>query len=492
MKHGIVTVLGLLAFTGPLSGCAAVRPPQPAAPAVKRVMIVSFDGMHASDLSLFADRNPGSTLAALVKRGVTYTNARQPMLGDSSPGLLSIATGGSPHATGIIYSPTYDRTLSPRGSDCSKRGTVVYIDEKSVFDFSREDSGGGIDPSKLPRDPARGCAPVYPHQLVRVNNVFEIVKQSGGRTAWIDQHLMYSDMLRGASGKGLDDDFVLEANAYRKSLEIASGQDARRVDALLNQIRGLDSRGTANVGVPKLFGMGFISVGVMQKLEGYADGGASFTPGLARAIELVDAQMSRIVAELKAAKLYDTTLIVLTAKHGQSPMDLRQRRLVDRSVIRDTVNGVAPGLLAQASLDTIGLLWLNDSSKTGAVVAALRARQAETAALKIYSGEELKPFLDPRDPRAPDVIVQPVPGAFYAENVTSAKTLALLAEHGGMLDEDTNVPLVVSGPGCDGLVRTPVLTSQIAPTVLAALNLDPQLLDAVRLEHTAVLPGLSK
>ena len=216
--------LALAAIALLAAGCAGLPSVgSPAAPKAERVMIISVDGMHAIDLALEAKRNPGGNLAGLMRRGVTYTQARQPLLGDSSPGLLSIATGGSPYSTGIVYSPTYDRTLSPRGSDCTTRGTVLYIDEKSVFDFSKEDSGGGIDASKLPRDPSRGCAPVYPWQLQRVNNIFEVVKESGGRTAWIDQHLMYSNMLYGPSGRGLDDDFVLEGNAFRKTFEAASG-----------------------------------------------------------------------------------------------------------------------------------------------------------------------------------------------------------------------------------------------------------------------------
>ena len=476
-----------------VAGCAHAPRSSASGPSAERAILVSFDGMHAIDLALHVEAHPESNLAQLMRRGVTYTNARQPLLGDSSPGLLSIATGGSPYSTGIIYSPTYDRTLSPRGSDCKTRGTVLYIDEKAVHDFTKEDSGGGIDPNKLPRDPDRGCAPVYPHQLQRVNNIFEVVKQSGGRTAWIDQHLTYSDMLRGPSGKGLDDDFVLEANTFRKTLQAATGQDARRVDALVNQIRGYDSSGKTKVGVPKLFGMGFIAVGAMQKLEGYKDGSGAPLPLLAGSMAFVDQQIGRIVAELKAQGLYDTTLIVLTSKHGQSPIDVKQRRIVDRDVIRNTVNAVQPGLLAHASMDTIALIWLKDSGKARDVATALRAKWQEAGIHKVYQGAELAMIVDPRDARAPDVIVQPMPGTFYADNTASPATQALLSEHGGMLDEDVVVPLVVSFPGGDGrIVRSPVYTSQIAPTVLAAFGLDPNVLKSVQIEHTSTLPGLGK
>jgi hypothetical protein len=40
------------------------------------------------------------------------------------------------------------------------------------------------------------------------------------------------------------------------------------------------------------------------------------------------------------------------------------------------------------------------------------------------------------------------------------------------------------------VVKTPVLTSQVAPTILQALDIDPEELNSVRVEHTPVLPGM--
>ena len=83
-------------------------------------------------------------------------------------------------------------------------------------------------------------------------------------------------------------------------------------------------------------------------------------------------------------------------------------------------------------------------------------------------------------------------GAFYADDLESEATRNLIAEHGGMQDEDTNVPLLVSFPGATGTVNKAVVqTSQVAPTVLAALGLDPNRLRAVQLEGTPSLPGVN-
>jgi Type I phosphodiesterase / nucleotide pyrophosphatase len=478
----------------PLLAALAVSLASASARAAERAILISVDGMHALDLALWVKNNPDSAFAQLAKRGVTYTNARTPLLGDSTPGLVSLATGATPATAGLIYSPFYDRSLVGAGVTDGTKGALYTIDEKWILDPTREDSGGGIDVKKLPRDPAKGNAPVYPHDLVRVNTMFEVVRAAGGRTAWIDQHILYNDLLNGPSGKGLDDSIALERKGTPQTFEGFTAQDTRRVEILLNEIRGLDSSGKNKVGVPKLFGMGFISFGALQKSEGYANArGGLGEKNLRATLRLVDDSLGRIVTELKKQNLYDSTLLIVSSKHGQSPIDIKQRRLIDRTVIRDAVNSVQPDLLMHAALDTIGLLYLRDSSKTNAVADVLRARAAEAGILKVYHGEQLKLFLPSpdTDPRMPDILIQPALGVFYAPDSDGPAAKALLAEHGGMLDEDVNVPLLVSFAGAPGTIsRAPVFTHQVAPTILSALGLDPALLKGVQLEGTPVLPGV--
>jgi arylsulfatase A-like enzyme len=65
-----------------------------------------------------------------------------------------------------------------------------------------------------------------------------------------------------------------------------------------------------------------------------------------------------------------------------------------------------------------------------------------------------------------------------------------LAEHGGQFDEDTNVALLVSAPGAAGSrIRAGAQTTQVAPTILRLLGLDPLALIGVKAEGTPVLPG---
>ena len=88
--------------------------------------------------------------------------------------------------------------------------------------------------------------------------------------------------------------------------------------------------------------------------------------------------------------------------------------------------------------------------------------------------------------RAPNAFIQPNHGVIYSG---SSKKIA---EHGGGSQDDTGVALLVSLPGLGSgqTVSTAVGTAQVAPTILRALGLDPNLLQAVVKENTAVLPSL--
>lgn len=89
------------------------------------------------------------------------------------------------------------------------------------------------------------------------------------------------------------------------------------------------------------------------------------------------------------------------------------------------------------------------------------------------------------DPRTPDIIVTPNIGVTYSGSGKKQ------AEHGGFAHDDTNVMMLVSNPSMSpATVTSPVETYQIAPTILAALGLDPGKLIAVQQEGTQVLPGL--
>jgi len=463
-------------------------------PVVKHVLLLSLDGMHAVDVAKFVKTHPESALATLSTHAITYTNAQTSLPSNSWPGLLAIVTGGSPLSTGVIFENSYDRSLSPPGSNCKMVGTEVIYDSHIDINPNSADAGGGINPKALPLNPAKGCEPVFPHDYIRVNNVFEVIKRAGGRTAWADKHPAY-DFLNGPSGKGVDDLFTPEIRPVTKARSIPKTEayDDTKVQAILYEISGRDHSGTKRVGVPKLFGMNFQAISMAQKMTGfgYQDGNATPSEGLMDAFVHTDRSIGRMIEALKKERLWDSTLIIVTAKHGDVPIDPAQLRVADLKLIPSLVNAVDPNLLLSAEQDgSIAMLWLRDHKRTKDVVNALWSKQKEASIQQIFWGESLKLlFPDPSsDPRVPDIVIQPMFGTIYAEPDDG-----FIEEHGGFTEQDTHVPLLLALPSFPTReVRTPVRTAQIAPTILKELALDPNSLQAVVREMTAVLPGISR
>ena len=137
--------------------------------------------------------------------------------------------------------------------------------------------------------------------------------------------------------------------------------------------------------------------------------------------------------------------------------------------------------------DDIALIWLQDQSLGKQVTDYLNTNALTLFIDEVMGGAELKlKFNDPlKDSRTPDVIVQPQYGTIYTDSTKKN------GEHGGFSYGDTNVGLIVSNPALQARVlKSLVATSQVAPTILRALEIDPDELKSVRLEKTKPLPGL--
>jgi arylsulfatase A-like enzyme len=212
---------------------------------------------------------------------------------------------------------------------------------------------------------------------------------------------------------------------------------------------------------------------------------------------------------LKSNGLYNSTLIVISAKHGQSPVDssryvpITTSGLVTTSPATILANaGCIPS--SESSLnptglgpteDDVSLVWLNSSCSTADAVGMLEAQSPATADIagigQIFWGPEMTQLFNPPglgpglDPRTPDILVTPDIGVTYSGSTKK------LAEHGGFAHDDINVMMLLSNPAFGATtVTTPVETMQIAPTILQALGLDPNALQSVQLEGTETLPGV--
>jgi hypothetical protein len=495
---------------------------------VKHVLLISVDGMHALDLTNYVSAHPNSTLAELTHHGVTYTNASTSTPSDSFPGLAALVTGGSPITSGFWYDVTWNRALSPQaagnpdigtsGGDCPGTiGGIVELDEGVDRDLKRLDGGGGINPAYLPRNPRDNCAPVFPHQYLRVNTIFEVIKAHGGRTAWTDKHPSY-EWTNGPSGHGVDDFYGPEINSIPVALPQFRGcdpvpypdptpddgwttsfanircYDSLHVLAVLNQIAGFTHDRGKWVGVPALFGTNFQAVSVGEKLKsdpvsgasgGYTDVLGTPGPGLAEELTFVDASLGSMVAELKREGHFDSTLIIVAAKHGQSPIDLSKRRGIGGGQPAATVGSAEAFDIS----DDGSLIWLTDPSLvTGVVknILSLPQNQQALGIQQIFAGPSLRnKFNDPaKDPRTPDIILKVNTGVIFTGG-------SKIAEHGGFNEDDVHTALLVAFPSLDArTVKSAVTNQQVAATIVKALGASPDELGAVRAESIPVLPFL--
>ncbi len=499
-------------------------------------------------------------MAALRRSGINYLAANTSKPSDSFPGLTAIVTGGSPALTGVYYDVAYSRNYDapaittgnglaagPCTPNAMPTGTTTEYEEGIDIDQTKLNGGapgasltdGGIaaiDPRRLVRDPSHGCSPVYPWQFVRANSIFSVIHQAGGYTAWSDKHPAYASVASGSGPAALNDFYAPEINsnvislpgvttptgiscatvrdpgadltAWTNSFENIQCYDTLKADAILHEIEGKDHLGTRTAEVPTIFGMNFQAVSVGQKLVeksngvtgGYLDAAGTPSPALLDEFKFVDAAIGAFVRELKARGLYGATLIVITAKHGQSPIDPNR-------YVSQLISGTSPAtLLSNAGVipysestnnptgigpteDDVSLIWLNRSADTEASVKILEDNASSTGIGlgQIYYGPSLAlNYNDPTmDPRTPDIIVTPNIGVTYSG---SSKKLA---EHGGFAHDDTNVVLLLSNPSYRRrAVHAEVGTAQVAPTILKVLGIDLRFLDAVRVEGTSILPGL--
>jgi Type I phosphodiesterase / nucleotide pyrophosphatase len=506
-------------------------------------------------------------LAELGETGLDYLDTSTSKPSDSFPGLMALVTGGSPRDVGAFYDVAYDRSLDPPAKTTGNgvaagacKGGAAPTGSRTEFDEGIDinqlllnggapagmDGGiASIDPKRLDRDPANHCAPVYPWDFVRTNTIFGVAHAAGLYTAWSDKHPAYSAVSgHGSNGNSVDDYYAPEinsipvplpqvslikcsplpdqtavssSNSWTDSFANIQCYDSLKVQAILNEIDGKDHSGKKTEPAPAVFGMNFQTVSVGQKLieqsvsmtGGYLDGEGRPTPALLSEIKFTDTAIGKMVKELRKKGLLDSTLIIVSAKHGQSPVD--SSRYLGISTFKGDPITTSPATILEKLLpfsespanptgigpteDDVSLIWLSHSALTTKAVGMLEGQSPTTKNIagigEIFSGPAIEtyfnaPGLAPNgDPRTPDILVTPNIGVTYSGSTKK------LAEHGGFSRDDTNVMMLLSNPTYSPqMVTSPVETAQIAPTILAALGLDTTKLQAVQLEGTQVLPAV--
>jgi hypothetical protein len=465
------------------------------------------------------------------------------------------ATGGD-----VIYDSPDDALASVPDFINASNGSFPSFDENgSIYPGGVDKNPASImkltfnpktslNPATFPVDP-KNCQPITPWDYLGDNTIFQVIHNAGLRTAWSDKHEVYASFNGPASGgKSIDDLFSPEIDSQAVEpngvpypqdddwahIDAATKQyDGYKVQAVLNEINGRDHSGKTNVGTPAIFGMNFQTLSVAQKIVsdsttligpdkngkyttsapqpgGYqlVDGKVVPGPVVSSALDYVNAQLGRMVATLHKDGLANSTTIIVTAKHGQSPVNPTQLVTVQDGPIIDAINAAwakthpsNSKLIVAGTDDDLWQSYLSDNSQTadnfvknylwghtaqGFDVNDNPVTVQHSGLSQIWAGAGAAHFFGVavNNGHYPDVFGRVQVGVVYAKPTK-------LAEHGGMNPGDTHVLMLVNGPGIKAQVNgRPVETTQVAPTILSVLGLNPKALAAVQKEGTKVLPGL--
>src|SRR6201996_5694328 len=396
----------------------------------------------------------------------------------------------------------------------------------------------GLNPATYPVDP-KTCQPIQPWDFLGVNTIFQVIHNAGLRTAYSEKHAIYTSFNGpGSNGMSIDDFFgpeidsqAVEPNgvpypadgAWTDDNAATKQYDSYKVQAVVNWINGHEHSGQGpKVGTPAIYGMNFQTVSTAEKLKtspavligpdaqgkytegpslpgGYVTVNGQQVPGplLSSALGYVNNALQRMADTIQADGEASSTAIVLTAKHGQSPQNNSQLQRINDAPIIAGVNAAwaklhpaNKSLIVQEADDDGLLWWLSDRSQAAtdfaknylwthtapAVNFAGQTITVQHSGLKaIYAGHQAAQFFGvaKSDPHPPDVFAVSQVGTIYT---TGSK----IAEHGGDNPADRDVPLIVYAPGTvhRGRSSRPVETTQIAPTVLELLGLNPGQLQA--------------
>ena len=312
--------------------------------------------------------------------------------------------------------------------------------------------------------------------------------------------------------------------------------DSYKVQAVINWINGNDHSGTGpKVGTPAIYGMNFQTVSTAEKLKsspaellgpdaqgnytegpsllgGYVTVDGQQVPGplLQRALDYVNDALERMADTIQADGKADSTAIILTAKHGQSPQNPNELVTIQDGPIISAINAAwaqthpsNTKLIVAGTDDDLWQSYLSDNSHAADnfVKSYLWNHTAQgydvnhnpvtvqhSGLKQIWAGADAAHFfgVSVNNGHYPDVFGKVQEGVVYSKPTK-------LAEHGGMNVGDQHVLMVVNGPNIPAQVRSAAVeTTQVAPTILAVLGLNPAALTAVKTEGTRVLPGLTR
>ena len=263
--------------------------------------------------------------------------------------------------------------------------------------------------------------------------------------------------------------------------------------------------------------MNFQTVSTAEKLRtsdglsgGYLPGTTTPGPLLQRALDFINAKLQAMDEEIHAQGLADSTAIIVSAKHGQSPQDPNSLTRIKDGPIIEAINAAweaahpgAGALIVAGADDDAWQSYLSDTSQraadfvkdylwshsaTGVAYDGSTRTLAHSGLAEIFAGRAAARYFGvPLERPAPPECgvwsrsVWSTPAAARSPS-TAAPTRPTATCRSSSTHRERWSPARTTHA---------VETTQIAPTILDLLGLDPDALQAVQIEGTRALPGIA-
>jgi len=402
--------------------------------AAKHVLILFIDGGHPE----FYTQDNTPTIMVLSAQGTTFCNARTGFPSDSMPGILDVFTGAPPSVSGFLYDVSYDRHYNMQITVAEDPQTPKGVDMRN---------------------------------LVRIPTLFQAIHAAKMRASFISKHAGYA-ILEGPTwaGAGFDKgDLYLPEEAdynFDSKTEKFSHQafDQANWDTLTKLVDGANP--------PALFGAYILGPNYTVK-NGWTDKKGNLLPATVGALQYEDTQLGKLIAEMKSKGIYDSTAIIITADHGNTPLTRWVPEDGERSISQFLAqNGIE---VLSYTPDDLYMVWLKDESQTAKAIDLLSTPDAKAkfGTNKILNQSDLAELGAAPADRTPDFIVIPTDGQNGTDSVVYAGG-PKLSEHGGISEADQRVPLFMAGAGIrKGYVsQTPINNMALGPTMAYLLGVD--------------------
>jgi arylsulfatase A-like enzyme len=248
-------------------------------------------------------------------------------------------------------------------------------------------------------------------------------------------------------------------------------------------------------------------------IYGHRVGGPASPDVMRKIAAAADAQLGRLIAELRRRGMFDQTIFVVTADHGMVGNTFQLDDTVIKNAIADAggqylfhvggnsayiwlKNPHAAGAVAQKMVDAFPTLPLYRSADS--LTVAFAHFQTFDSGQYTYhpvvpTGTEVDPELEKAyqyllhtmaGPIAPDIAL------WFQENTITSHNPNVHGEHGGGTWGAQHIPLVIAGPGVQGGMESsfPARLVDVAPTVLTLLGIQPDRMDGVVLADALSRP----